>query len=64
MFCRASKMSCTYMSEAVPGMSCIRPEAPLRESACASKLLSAWATARTSASGMLYLRDASVIHAR
>ena len=43
-------------------MSCIRPEAPRRDSAWGSKLLSACITARTSGSGMLYLREASVIH--
>lgn len=57
-----SKMSRTYISRAVPGMSCMRPLAPLEDTAKRSKLLSAWTTARTSGRGILYLAEARAIH--
>jgi hypothetical protein len=53
MFCAGSTGSCTYMSPAVRGMSCIRPSAPAREIAEASPALSAQITARTSSAGTL-----------
>src|SRR5260221_4844705 len=53
MFCAGSIASCTYISPAVCGMSCIRPTAPACDRADESPPLSAQITARTSSAGML-----------
>src|SRR5438445_7618443 len=55
MFSRTSKMSFTYISWAVSGISCISPLAPTGDSALGSKALSACITARTRLGGIRYL---------
>lgn len=43
------------ISRAVDGMSCIRPTAPLGETAWVRKLLSTWIKERTSSKAKLYI---------
>src|SRR3569623_3560883 len=54
MFCAAAKLSCTPSCDAVSGISCIRPRAPVRETARGLKQDSTRITARTRATGTLW----------
>ena len=58
MFCAGSQTSQTYMSLAVPGMSCMSPTAPFSETARALKFDSTAMTARSSSSGSWYFSAA------